>query len=589
MSSLRADLPAPTQRFDIERFAWTLGAVMLATGWLLPSRFPPWRTFDSEFVSALACLTLLLAMVVFGGKGPWRWPLSAGVVLAVAVVPWVQWGAGLITYSGDAVMTTAYLVGLATAIGVGHRLVTGPERSSVFFIDALMQAIGIAAVVSCAMALAQWLRWQPAFGDAVSVLHAGSRPYANLGQPNHLATLLGWGLMALWWGWLRRALPSWLLVALAAFLLVGIAASQSRTAWLFLGLLAIGLLVFHKPLQSRRAAWVLVPLGLGFAVLVASWDRLDALLGLGVATSLDERLQAGLRAKNWAILLDGLLMQPFSGYGWQQLHSAQQAAMLGHPPTLENLDHSHNLVLDLLIWNGIPLGACIAGLGFAWWLRSGVACWRAARPEGAVLWLALSMGLVHAMLEYPHSYLYFLLPAGLMVGAITGVTQTARTASGGSPGGVTVPRWAVGVLSLLLVAAVALIHQDYRNARALLEAWRFEVLNLENPDPFKAGHKPRLHLLNQVAAQLDPPRAVPGAQPDPRQLETLRRYSERFSVGHSLLEYAKAQAQVGDYPGAQRSLARMCWLVGDKPCSDLRRQWNQMAYGLWPELRPVEF
>ena len=571
---------------------WLLWILLLTLGWLLPAKFPPWLTFDLEITMVAASMTLAGGLILTSGVAPWRIPLAAVPVLLLAAVPLLQWLAGLVTYLGDAALASLYLLALAGAIVCAHRAY---ERLASVWLDAFFGAIVLAAVLSTALALYQWLGLS-GLGQAATKLSEGARPYANFGQPNHLATLLGWGLMGLWWHWQRGKLPGWVATGLAAFVLVGVASTQSRTAWLFMALIAVGAAVFHRPLDSRRAAPVLLGLALGFILLVSQWERIDAALGLQVAHPLEDRLKASRRLPNWQMLIDGLSQQPWFGYGWQQVHAAQQAAVLDHPKTLEALDHSHNLVLDLLIWNGVPLGALLVVLGFVWWWRTGAAARRQSDPAAALVFLALSVSLVHAMLEYPHSYAYFLIPAGLMVGSLCALTRDP--ASGALlersvrrlrwPEW-SLPRWAVGCALVLAAATVVVINRDYRAARAQLEAQRFEIMNMVNPNAFAPGEAPVNHTLTQLRDFLDPPRAVIGVPPSAERLEQMRRFALRYPQRDSMMEYAKAQAQVGDFAGASLTMRRMCHLSTDERCEELRQYWAAMVKGNWPILEPVRF
>lgn len=62
----------------------------------------------------------------------------------------------------------------------------------------------------------------------------------------------------------------------------------------------------------------------------------------------------------WHQMLLAIKEQPLLGYGWNQVGVAQLSVYLDYPTT-EWTEHSHNILLDLLIWNGIPLGILIIG------------------------------------------------------------------------------------------------------------------------------------------------------------------------------------------------------------------------------------
>ena len=96
-----------------------------------------------------------------------------------------------------------------------------------------------AALVSVGLAACQWLRIEPPIIGLMPV-PPGHRPFGNLAQPNHLATLLVIGSDQ---GRLASSSaaalgePSW--AQSAVFLCIGIALTQSRQVWIGLVVLSI--------------------------------------------------------------------------------------------------------------------------------------------------------------------------------------------------------------------------------------------------------------------------------------------------------------------------------------------------------------
>ena len=67
-----------------------------------------------------------------------------------------------------------------------------------------------------------WRRWLWLTGLLVLPLPPGGRVIANLGQPNQLATLLLWGVLAFWWAYLHQRIGAAVAVLAVAFLLLGL-------------------------------------------------------------------------------------------------------------------------------------------------------------------------------------------------------------------------------------------------------------------------------------------------------------------------------------------------------------------------------
>ena len=113
--------------------------------------------------------------------------------------------------------------------------------------------------------------------------------------------------------------------------------------------------------------------------------------------------------------MDGIGLSPWWGYGWNQSVQAHVLLASAYPELRVSVAHAHNLVLDLMLWNGFPLGlALTGGLGaWLWYQLRG-----ATTPTQLLLLLALGVFGLHAMLELPHAYAFFLLPAALMMGSL---------------------------------------------------------------------------------------------------------------------------------------------------------------------------
>nr|WP_315464475.1 Wzy polymerase domain-containing protein [uncultured Rhodoferax sp.] len=346
------------------------------------------------------------------------WPRLALFLLVLSVTPLLQWAAGQIHSVGTAWMVCLYLLGLALAVAMGSHL---QQRRAWVLADALFLAIAVAAMVSLSVQLCQWSGQS---GDGYCganwmVVHGGnSRFYANLNQPNQLASLLVWGLLACAWSWQRGRLHPGLALALALALVLGLALTGSRTALLGYTLLCVlawyWRRLWPKPglLRAAFGLWVI------YLLLLCFWPLADSTVGSEGARVI-ARTASEPRPQVWGMFLQSLEFRPWMGYGWNQSLEAQMT-VLSHAPQDDTLHgalygQAHNLFVDLLVWLGLPLGLMLIGLVLLWTWRS----WRntATAEDALVLSAVLYMGL-HAMLELPLYYAYFLLPTGLWVGML---------------------------------------------------------------------------------------------------------------------------------------------------------------------------
>ena len=138
------------------------------------------------------------------------------------------------------------------------------------------------------------------------------------------------------------------------------------------------------------------------------------------------------------------------GYGWNQTSVAVVESI--HFNTVQVwFNSAHNIVLDLLVWNGLPLGFLIITY-FAIWLF-----WLSKNAKDTISIVAILMVsaiLMHAMLEFPQRYAYFLLPMGFLLGLIQAQTPNLN--------GVSLHRNIIRCVWLVSLIVLLLIWRDYK-------------------------------------------------------------------------------------------------------------------------------
>ncbi|MCM2345800.1 MAG: Wzy polymerase domain-containing protein [Acidovorax soli] len=548
---------------------WLLWVVAIAGAWLLPTHFIPWGAFHADLLMTLALLPAAF-WVALRTRRPLPLNTSVLVALCTACVPLLQFAFGMIHFAGDAWITSSYLFGFALALLIGARF---EQLRPGQLLNALFAAIGAAAVLSTGIILYQWLGLS---GLGLLTLHfpTGYRPFANLGQPNNLATLLVWGLIALWWGYLSGRVRGWITVGAAAFVMFGIAATQSRTAWLEIIVLGVSAALYRRHLASHRYAGVLLALGAFFVLLVLGWGELNHALHMEAAREVSSEMSSpGVRPAAWQLFLDALTLHPWQGWGWNQLSIAQSAVAISHPSLGSTFQSAHNLVIDLLVQNGVVLGTSLVLL-LGIWLT--VKALRVNTAQSCLQLFAIGVLLVHSLLEFPHEYLYFLLPVGLMMGTLD-VLHPCRMA-------VAMPRWVAVILLCLGAGLTAWIAVEYNMAERSLERVRFERNRV---GPSRNSKAPDLVMLTQLREFLRFLRLPLGVKVTPQQLDTMRIVTERFPSEGNHLVFAVA-AGLSEQPEVARdALVRMCRIVPKEVCRNSLVTWKSLAAAS-PELLAVE-
>lgn len=559
-------MPRLLDRGRDKSLAWLGAALCLA--FLLPNHYSPWLSFHEELAAALAFLPLLAWACVQHRTAP---ALAIGAA-ALCLVPLFQMATGQLYFSGDGWLSFLYLLGFALAIHAGSCSVhqaAAPGEVRLTQLTALWVGLVFAAFVSVAIAAHQWLSLQK-LGLFVADMPPNGRPFGNLAQPNHLATLLLLGVAGLMFLWESGKLHAASALAGAVLLIAGLVMSGSRSVLLTL----VWLVPAYAWLRGRCA---LRTTPVAFALLVAlyllasvNWQALnEALLVASDASSVDRMSEPGIRRVYWASMLDAISRKLWIGYGWGQIGAAQTATALDYPPTHSFFDSSHNLVLDLALWSGVPV-ALLATSGMVLWFG-----WQVRRVSSPLAWVTLAaVGMVfsHAMVEYPLNSAYFLLPVGLWMGALSAANPT--------PIDRRLERWSGlsrrvapigGVAALLLFVAVVVEYLPYEEDWRLMRFQEARVGDLTPTPP------PSSVVLTNLQELLRFARFKPRPHMPDQELEWMRRVSERYAYASLMYRYALAQGLNGQTEAAHLTLARLCRMHLPISCTEAWRNWQELA------------
>ncbi len=531
---------------------------LLVAAWLVPNHYAPWSSAWGDAL-AIAGLLLLLpaatAGAVSGGRVSWR---LSGIAVLCCVVIGVQLATGKLLFAGDAWMAVFYLGLWWAAVLAGGLMATRviPRDG----LNMLAVAWLFAAVLSVGIALVQWTG-ALSLGIYGVELPPGWQPFGNVAQANHLCTLCFLGLCGILWLHQRKKISGLSFGLAVGFLLLGMVMTQSRTGWLQIGLLLVWAMAMRTRANLRITRPQLAVLGLLFAAGVVLWPVIGEMLLLQSARSVGYQIRPGARVPYWLSMLDAIGREPLWGYGWQQAGMAQQRVALDHPTVGALFDHSHNLVLDLLLWNGIPLGIFVVAVLAGWFIAHIRAC-----RDARVAWLLAAVGGVfaHAMVEFPLQYAYFLIPAGLAMGAIEAFSPADSRS-------LHVPRWAALTIAAMLGAMFVGTAADYLKAEENYRTLRMESARIGVDRLVTAA--PELRLLTQLEALLQFARTEATTDMRPEQLDWMRRVSQRFGYPPVLFRYALAAGLNGQPAVARETLALICRIHKPPRCLEAKEGW----------------
>ena len=485
------------------RYAIIAAATCFTLAWLWPFHTAPWATFEQESLCFIALIILIPAILTT--KTLKAEPAVFGL-LALSATPALQLQLGILRFTGDAWLATSYLVAFCAAVFSGYNIAQAPRARDILT-TCLASAFTIAAIASTWIALRQW------FGLADSIYEinlSGSRPFGNLAQPNNLATLLCLALASILYFFERRMLSTFSAGLLTLFLIAGVTITQSRTPWLVCGVFLVFWDYKEKTLKPRLTLTALTCWTLLYALCVillpitAKALMLHSVDLVGRATSLQ-------RLELWDHFITAILSSPALGYGWNQISSAQLANTSTIPAGMM-ATYSHNLILDILLWTGPFAGIIIIGSLGAWLIRLNYC---ANDIHKIYSLLAAGIILTHSMVEFPHSYAYFLIPLGLFLGIAS--TATARFSLPIKPYVVT----AAGAAGLLLLAQIAV---EYKTLQRDQFAYQISSAKVKG---FPAENLRNIHLLTHLRALQNLRRTTP-IKMTQEEIKNLEHITERF-------------------------------------------------------------
>ena len=397
--------------------------------------FPPLlafnRTPSATQLNELLCvfgwgLCLLAANRIPHGavrRGATLWLTLALAVLCVAVI--ASWTIGSLPTS-LALPPLLTLVAACFVAALGARVAQGGDQDGLQAFAPFAFGMLAVGVLSALVAVIQV--YIPKLADGVIIAQSGipGRAVGNLRQPNHLASLLVWSVIALVplveWG----RIPRWLGGILLLLIMYAVFLSGSRTGLLGgAGVLVLWALCDWSLSASTRIALVVS------AVCAVAMPWLTTHLThavVGTATRVSDGDSSHFAI--WRNTIEMIRQQPLLGVGWGEFNFAWTLTPFPHRPTAF-FDHTHDLPLQLIVELGLPLALVVLGL-MVWALVQGLM--RAYATKGAAghgaraAWVMVVMIAIHSLDEYPLWYAYFLLPAAWAWGFTLGSGPAPRPA-----------------------------------------------------------------------------------------------------------------------------------------------------------------
>ncbi len=516
-------------------------AVCIALAWLIPIHYRPWATYTGELYTFFA----LFALAATFFKQKLEIAKISLPLLILALIPMLQLLFGQVYYFSIALLCMLFVFSFWLCINMGFSLSrTAEAREKTFRYVCITFAVS--GVLTGLIAICQWLDFDR-FLPFVMKISGTTRPFANFAQPNNMATFLLMALLACLYLYEQQKVKTRYLVACAIPILVGIALSQSRTSWVA----SICILLYLAYAQYRdyiRLRWFYsLAWFIGFIGLIVMMPKLSQLMSqmsdMNIQESRDVVQRAGgdmSRLAIWKQMAHAVAAQPWLGYGWHQTSTAFVAISdtVAGPVWVRS---AHNFILDFLLWNGAIIGVPFLAY-FAYW---GIQLQKLAKSAVSIVGL-LMVGVfaIHAMLEFPQNYAYFLLPAGFIIGILQ--AAKAQTAS------FQLSPWFMRIVFIIGVLLITVIYRDYANAAIQLgQASKYE----KSPEKI-TNHEP-IYLLTEFKHRVAIIRLNPYQKVSEQTIQETDKLVRSYPAKYHLIKYARLLAFNGREVEARHQLQRL--------------------------------
>ncbi|CAH2773199.1 MAG: Lipid A core - O-antigen ligase and related enzymes [uncultured Caballeronia sp.] len=372
-----------------------------------------------------------------------------------------------------------YLLASFIAVHTGYGFVHAGFAKKALRWGAAALIVGGLFAVFCQVV--QLFHMEPKFSPFVVAYNVAieRRPFGNMAQANHLATYISFATAGALYLVQTRRLPVIVWLVLSAIFSAGLALTVSRGPWLQMSVIVVGgfWMAFIQgqgrstladdpdgpancAARNKTRAWLIpiVLLVLFFAVNAAiRWANLRFQLELGqsAAERMQDANQIAPRLALWKYGWTMFLTHPLLGVGWGEfsLHQFEFVRELGG---VEIANNSHDIFIDLLAKTGL-LGVAIVLFSVVYWL---VRVLRAPHSPARIFALSLlGVLMMHALVEYPQQYMFFLMPAMLIFGLLE--TRPVRWVS---------RSFSYGLYVVLVVLGLALLYpilRDYNRSEVL--------------------------------------------------------------------------------------------------------------------------
>lgn len=514
----------------MEKIGVLIFLLFLGISYLIPIHYNPWLTFLSEVLVFSSCVFLFLASF----KEKIILPKILIPVFLLSFLPLFQFFLGQVYFFSHAIINTTYLLTLFLIIVVVFNIVNKNEYKKSYFFIQLNWMFVVVGSISAYFTIYQWLNLDSYITFITPLV--GSRPFANFAQPNNLATFQIIAFLGLIYLNLKRKVNFYLFFILTITFIFSIALTQSRTAVVALISLSLVFIIFRKIAHTKVLVYYSFSVITYFILsiyLVNISGFIAKIFGLNIvniSSSVERGVSSSGRIDFWIQMFYAILERPWFGYGWNQTALAQYQNMEKYPISVW-IASSHNLLVDIIVWCGIPIGVSFI-LYSSYLIFSSIL--KIKKVEELFAFCMIVTLLVHSMLEYPLHYAYFLMPFGIFIAIILSANSNLKF--------YTFSFRYLAIYSFYLILGLVFIWKDYLlyiedNHRAIDHS-------LYTPT-MKFQQKRELYILDELNFRLYWIALNPKQKLNKEEIEAIEKMVSLYLTHFDLYKYAKVLAYNG--------------------------------------------
>lgn len=241
----------------------------------------------------------------------------------------------------------------------------------------------------------------------------GTRPYANIAQPNRLASIYVFSLAILLWASNEGILKIKYLYIFTFFIAIGITLTYSRTAYLCILLMSLFSLLQRRKYQ--RIYFLFLLLVCLFASKVINNFYINP-------RELTENLNGG-RFALWKMSFDAISESPWIGYGFNETGRAHFGVIEESQFKHVFAAQAHNIFLDFILWFGVPLGSALIFICIYFFYKLLISL---IKTRNFLPLISLIPFSIHSLLEYPLYYANALMFFSIFIGVATNHISTEK-------------------------------------------------------------------------------------------------------------------------------------------------------------------